>query len=71
MSSNMVSQKAVQTASTRQWIGIVVAYLSIPLILLVCGGDLGWWQAWIYFLVIVVTGIGGRIWAEQLKRDAV
>jgi len=32
---------------------------------MVCGGDLGWWQAWIYSLLIVVAGIGGRIWAEQ------
>jgi protein-S-isoprenylcysteine O-methyltransferase Ste14 len=40
-------------------------YLSIPLVLLVCGGDFGWWQGWIYSLLIVATGIGGRIWAEQ------
>jgi protein-S-isoprenylcysteine O-methyltransferase Ste14 len=65
MSSKTVSQKAVQTVSPRQWIGIVVVYLLIPLTLLVCGGDLGWWQAWIYSLLIVVAGIGGRIWAEQ------
>jgi len=30
-----------------------------------CGDDLGWWQGWFYSLLIVVTGIGGRIWAEQ------
>jgi protein-S-isoprenylcysteine O-methyltransferase Ste14 len=40
-------------------------YLSIPLVLLVCGGDVGWWQAWLYALLILTTGIGGRIWAEQ------
>lgn len=40
-------------------------YLFIPLILLVCGGDLGWWQAWLYSLLIFAMGIGGRIWAEQ------
>jgi len=65
MSSKTVSQKAVQTVSPRQWIGIVVVYLFIPLALLLCGGDFGWWQAWIYSLLIVVAGIGGRIWAEQ------
>jgi protein-S-isoprenylcysteine O-methyltransferase Ste14 len=65
MSSKTVSQKAVQTVSPRQWIGIVVVYLLIPLTLFGCGGDLGWWQAWIYSLLIVVAGIGGRIWAEQ------
>jgi len=40
-------------------------YLFIPLVLLVCGGDLGWWQAWGYSLLIVAAGLGGRIWAEQ------
>ncbi|MBP6916053.1 MAG: isoprenylcysteine carboxylmethyltransferase family protein, partial [Syntrophaceae bacterium] len=57
-------QKAAQTVSTRQWIVLVVVYLLIPLVLLVCGGDFGWWQAWGYSLLIVTAGIGGRIWAE-------
>jgi protein-S-isoprenylcysteine O-methyltransferase Ste14 len=65
MASKPDNPKAVQTASLRQWIGVVVAYLFIPLVLLVCGGDFGWWQAWIYSLLIVVAGIGGRIWAER------
>jgi protein-S-isoprenylcysteine O-methyltransferase Ste14 len=43
---------------------LVVAYLLIPLFLLICGGDLGWWQAWVYAFLIVAAGIGGRIWAE-------
>ena len=65
MSSKTVNQKAVQTVSPRQWIGLVVVYLFIPLVLLVCGGDFGWWQAWVYSLLIVAAGIGGRIWAER------
>lgn len=60
-----VSEEAAQTVSPRQWMRLVVAYLLIPLILLICGGDLGWWQAWLYFPLIVAAGIGGRIWAEQ------
>ncbi|SHL71166.1 Protein-S-isoprenylcysteine O-methyltransferase Ste14 [Roseovarius marisflavi] len=44
---------------------LVVVYLLIPLVLLICGGDLGWWQAWLYSLLIVATGIGGRLWAER------
>jgi hypothetical protein len=40
-------------------------YFLIPLILVMCGGDLGWWQAWLYSLLIVAAGIGGRMWAEQ------
>ncbi len=42
-----------------------MVYLSIPLVLLACGGDFGWWQGWIYSLLIVAAGIGGRIWAER------
>jgi protein-S-isoprenylcysteine O-methyltransferase Ste14 len=64
-SSSPVSKKAVQNVSTRQWIRVVVVYLAIPLALLTCGGDLYWWQAWIYSLLIVFVSIGGRIWAEQ------
>ena len=65
MTSKTVNQKAVQTMSHRQWIGLIVVYLFIPLVLLVCGGDFGWWQAWIYSLLIVAAGVGGRILAER------
>ena len=61
----MVSEEAAQTASPRQWIRLVAVYLLIPLMLLICGGDLGWWQAWLYCLLILAAGIGGRMWAEQ------
>ena len=64
MSSNADDPKVAQAASPRQWISLVVVYLFIPLVLLVCGGDFGWWQAWCYFLLIVAVGPGGRIWAE-------
>jgi protein-S-isoprenylcysteine O-methyltransferase Ste14 len=65
MESQTVNPKSVQTVFPRQWVGLVVVYLSIPLVLLVCGGDFGWWQAWVYSLLIVAAGIGGRIWAER------
>lgn len=65
MSAKRGSEGAVQTVSRRQWISLVAVYLLIPLILLICGGDLGWWQAWLYSLLIVAVGIGGRLWAEQ------
>ena len=65
MSSNADDPKAAQTASPRQWIRLVVVYLLIPLILLICGGDLGWWQAWLYSMLILAAGIGGRMWAER------
>jgi protein-S-isoprenylcysteine O-methyltransferase Ste14 len=44
---------------------LVLVYLLIPSVLLVCGGNFGWWQAWVYSLLIVTTGPGGRIWAER------
>ena len=65
MSAKTVSEEAAQMVSPRQWIRLFVAYLLIPLILLICGGDLGWSQAWVYCLLILAAGIGGRIWAEQ------
>ncbi len=65
MSAKTVSEVATQTATSRLWVRLVVAYLLIPAILLICGGDLGWWQAWLYSLLILAAGIGGRMWAEQ------
>jgi len=61
----MVSKEASQTVSPRQWLRLVLVYLLIPLILFICAWDLGWWQAWVYSLLILAAGIGGRIWAEQ------
>jgi len=65
MSAKTASEEAARTASPRQWIRLVVVYLLVPLILLICGGDLGWWQAWGYALLSVAVGLGGRIWAER------
>jgi protein-S-isoprenylcysteine O-methyltransferase Ste14 len=64
-SLNTENGKAAQTVFTRQWIGLVVFYLLIPLVLFVCAGDFGWWQAWCYSLLIIAAGIGGRILAER------
>ncbi|MGX9352213.1 methyltransferase family protein [Shimia sp. W99] len=54
-----------QIGSPSQWIKLVLVYILIPLTLFACSGDLGWRQAWLYSLLIVVVGIGGRIWAER------
>jgi protein-S-isoprenylcysteine O-methyltransferase Ste14 len=61
----MIDPGAAQTVTPREWIRVTIFYLSIPLILLICGGDILWWQAWVYSLLIFTTGIGGRIWAER------
>lgn len=63
--SRKVNEEAAQTDFPRQWIRLVVVYLSIPMILFICAGDLGWWQAWLFSILILAAGIGGRIWAEQ------
>jgi len=60
-----LTAKAARKTPPRQWIGSVLLYLFIPLVLLVCGGDASWWQAWFYSLLIVTAGIGGRILAER------
>ena len=65
MSTKPVREEVAQAAVPRQWIGIVIVYSLVALLLLVCGGDLGWWQAWLYSLLVVVAGVGGRIWAER------
>jgi len=65
VSENADSKEAVQLASLTQWIRLVLLYLIIPLVLLICGGDLHWRQAWLYSLLIFAAGIGGRLWAEQ------
>lgn len=65
MASNADAPKADQSASPRQWLRLVVVYLLIPLILFICGGDLGWWQAWLYSMLFLAAGLGGRMWAER------
>ncbi len=65
MSSNADDPEIAQATSLQQWIRLIAVYFLIPLVLLACGGDLGWWQAWGYSLLIVAAGPGGRIWAER------
>jgi protein-S-isoprenylcysteine O-methyltransferase Ste14 len=65
LSVEKFNQDGNQIAPIQQWIKLVGVYLLIPLILLLCGGDIGWWQAWLYSMLILGAGIGGRIWAEQ------
>lgn len=64
MPSNTVDPGTDQTVTPRQWLRLIVVHLSIPLILLACGGDIRWWQAWAFSLLFVAAGVGGRIWAE-------
>ena len=65
MSAKTGNKETTQTVSPRQWIRLVAVYLLIPLTLLMSAWDLGWWQAWVYSILILAAGIGGRMWAEH------
>lgn len=52
-------------APAQNWVKLVIVYLFIPLILFLCAGDIGWWQAWVFTALILASGVGGRILAER------
>jgi protein-S-isoprenylcysteine O-methyltransferase Ste14 len=65
MASRIVDQNPVKTGKPSQWVGLILVYLIIPLVIWACGGDTGWWQAWIYSGIIFLAGVGGRVWADR------
>ena len=65
MSGTGDGEGAPRTISPGHWIRLVVVYLLIPLVLLICGGDPRWWQAWLYAPLVLAAGLGGRMWAER------
>lgn len=65
MAADKERSSPVQKIKPIHWVGYFIVYLIVPVILLICGWDLQWWQAWIYSLIIVLAGLGGRIWAES------
>ena len=65
MASKTVDENVFKTASPKYWVGLIIAHLLIPLVLLISGWDFYWWQGWLYSVLIVVAGIGPRIWAEK------
>ncbi len=65
MVSKTVDQNVLNSTSPKHWVGLIIMHLLIPLVLLISGWDLGWWQAWLYSALIVVAGIGPRMWAEK------
>jgi protein-S-isoprenylcysteine O-methyltransferase Ste14 len=60
-----VSAASIQTVKFRDWLRLTMVYLSIPTILLGCGGDICWWQAWVFSVLFFTAGIWGRVWAER------
>ena len=65
MQSKTVDPGTVQTVTPRERLSMLMIHLFIPLVLLACGGDIGWWQAWVFSLLVVAAGVGGRIWAQR------
>jgi len=65
MGANAMDQKTLQSSSPRFWIGLILTYLIIPLVLMISGGDWRWWQAWAYSLLIFTAGVVGRFLAEH------
>ncbi len=65
MTSKTVDTNTNQAPSPYLWFALIFVYLFIPLILLLCGGDFNWWQAWVYAVLIFLSGIGGRFLAEK------
>ena len=65
MVSKTADQNAFKTASPKYWVASIITYLLIPLVLLISGWDPGWWQGWFYSALIVIAGIGPRMWAEK------
>lgn len=47
------------------WARLTAVYALHGCLLMLCGYDWGWWQAWAYSLVFVSAGIGIRLWAER------
>ena len=65
MKSTTKTKDSRKRLTFSQWVRLVLVYLLHPAILLICGGDLAWWQAWIYSVLVFLAGIAGRLWAEK------
>lgn len=65
MTSKTVDSNITQAPGPRQWFGVILIHLVISLILLVCAGDISWWQGWGFSVLLFLAGIGGRILAEK------
>lgn len=65
MAVKTYKKPAIQKQAQPHWIALVIVYLLFPILLFACGGDIAWWQAWIFSLLIVAAGVLGRILAER------
>jgi len=65
MESKKVDQHGYEKAGALNWIKLILTYLLMPLVLLLIGWDLAWWQGWLYSVLFVAIGIGSRVLAEK------
>ena len=65
MTSQTTNPNPNHSPSPRLWMGKILLYLIIPLVLFLCAGDFGWWQAWVYGVLLFCAGVGGRVLAER------
>ena len=65
MFSKKLNPTALKTTRLKHWYGTILTYLLIPKVLMICGGDFGWWQGWLYGVLIVLAGICPRVLAEM------
>ena len=65
MASKTVGQYPYEKAGALNWIKLILTYLLMPLVLLLIGWDLAWWQGWLYSVLFLVVGIGSRFLAEK------
>ena len=47
------------------WTRLTIVYALHGGVLMLCGYDWGWWQAWAYSILFASAGIGIRLWAER------
>ena len=65
MKSKNVNQYVYEKAGALNWIKLILTYLLMPLVLLIIGWDLAWWQGWLYSVMFLVIGLGSRVLAEK------
>ena len=65
MISKKVDRHSNEKAGARYWMALGMTYLLMPLTLLTSGGDLAWWQGWLFSVLFLVIGIGSRVLAEK------
>lgn len=55
---------ALQALSPLQWAVLILLTTLVVAEILIAGGDLLWWQAWVVTIWLLMVSLGGRVWAE-------